>query len=364
MARKQSFYGNIFSESKRDSFVVDSLNAQSSLSKFQNPYVGNKRKMLCDIALSIYDYVSFDEVDSVCDLFAGSGVVGAFFKKINKTVYSNELLYSSYANLVYFLHGYNFKINDEEIKFLLNNQSHNDGFIERQYAGKRFTIKESQFIDNYYKNTQLLFNKKEQFLVANAILLQFIMSYCFLGGRLNNGQIIASLEHRLEHQRNNNLELNFNKISPTYINYPEKESFIFNNNVFDFLSNIDRKIDLFYIDPPYGGSQSDYAYMYSFFEEYFARKPIDQIEYLSESANLFINSKSYQDSFNNLMERLPQNSIWVLSYNDLSWSDINNIESSIKKYRKEALIKEINYDYKYRSKNNSSGKEYIILSKN
>ena len=50
--------------------------------------------------------------------------------------------------------------------------------------------------------------------------------------------------------------------------------------------------DICYIDPPYGGSQSDYAKMYAFFEEYIYRKPVDELKHLHMSDG-FVKAKLF-----------------------------------------------------------------------
>ncbi len=364
MARKLEHYDNIFAESNIDKFVIEAVNAQSLFTTISNPYVGNKKKILVEIAKAIYENFEYNNIRTVCDLFSGSFVVGSFFKKLGKTVYSNELLLSSYMNGVALQKSYNHQISASDWLFLLNNKNLNsDKFIENIYAGKRFTHNESVFMDNYFANVNELYGKTDniRLCVAFSTIMQFIMSHCFVGGRLNNGQVIAALEHRLQHQRNNNCEMDFSEMKPFCFDCGDSDSYLYNLDVFDFLNQEKTKFDLIYIDPPYGGQQSDYASMYQFFEEYLSRKPYNQIDYLREKSDKFSKAKKYKDSFSSLLNSLPKDSSWMISYNNSSWADIDVIAKMVGEHKKNVVVKEIKYSYKYRSSDNSDGVEYFVI---
>jgi adenine-specific DNA-methyltransferase len=369
MARKnREQFGNLFAESKEELFVEKALNAQADFNSLNNPYVGNKRKILADIAIELNNELSFDSFSSVLDLFAGSAVVGAFFKKLGKKVYSNELLRSSYMNGVSLTQGWNHKISDQDWEFLVSNKNpKSDGFMEKTHGGSRLTSKESVFIDNYFANVEELFvNDHIRNCIAHSTMMQFIMSHCFVGGRLNSGQIIASLEHRLQHQRNNNNEMNFQTMKPSYFVCEGLHSVFFNSDVFDFCKTVGSvcNFDLIYIDPPYGGQQSDYAFMYQFLEEYLARKSFEEIEYLKIASKSFSKAKTYKDHFRQLLGNLDSNAVLAISYNDSSWADIETIKGLVSEFRENVIVKTTQYDYKYRSAENSVGVEYLIIGQN
>jgi len=92
---------------------------------------------------------------------------------------------------------------------------------------------------------------------------------------LNKGQILASLEHRLEHQRNATIEtgtdeMKFNlKPLPVFLPPFVDRCPLYEAHNDDALASLgkakhDAMIDLAYIDSPYGGGQSDYASMFRF----------------------------------------------------------------------------------------------------
>lgn len=94
-------------------------------------YIGSKLKLLNFIHATIADNVP-DLKDKVfCDLFAGSGVVGLFFKHLTKTVIANDLEFYSYILNRHYL--CNTAV-DESLVAHLNNVPPVAGFIFDHYA--------------------------------------------------------------------------------------------------------------------------------------------------------------------------------------------------------------------------------------
>ena len=120
--------------------------------------------------------------------------------------------------------------------------------------------------------------------------------------------------------------------------------------------------DLIYIDPPYGGDQSDYAEMYRFVEEYVWQSDMENIPGI-ESANKFVKSKSYDEQFRLLLSVLPGTSAWAISYNNDSWSDIDKIKKIVSEFKTDIIVKEIDYEYQYRKHSHSSGVEYLLVAR-
>ncbi len=366
---------DIFNNSPREDFLLSSIDFKNRLSFIPNPYIGNKRKMIFDIGIFLYDSIGKFDGIKICDLFAGSSVVSAYFKNIGCQVDNNDLLSFSYLNAICLLRDPSISLSDSEWIFLTSNKNKNKrSFVFENYNNVRFEEKECEFIDNFYANCQEMFGRiildngdigidnevsLTKAALAHVSLIHFIMIYCFVGGRLNNGQILAALQHRIEHQRSKNSSMPFNKMKQFDFSVNGPKANVYHLDVFDFL---DRKkdYDLVYIDPPYGGQQSDYAFMYQFFEEYIMQTDYKNIKYLQNKSEKFCKSKNYEESFIELLKKLPETK-WLISYNNSSWANVEKIKEILGKFKENISIKEIDYSYKYRSSEDNEGKEYLIL---
>ena len=371
------------------SFISDKLKT------FTNSYVGNKRKIIYDI-IKIIDKHNIP-YQYFLDLFSGSGYMSMAMKMFGKNVLANDILMSSLINSISFVVNRDIFLSDEEKGFLLNNKPNKKDdfwlFIFEKYKD-RFTKKELIFISNYYENATQMFGFLDNYdgfcvntkIIKYCLSITYIQNYiidnCHLGGRLNNGQILAKLDHRLSHKRNkvkviNAKEMNFNGMKWIQPLCPENKNFhmCLNLDAISFLEMLNYNIshnnndkglplyDLCYIDPPYGGDQSNYGYMYGFFEECLRRKSYEDIEKSISALNNFVDKKNYKQYFERIID-LTQFIPWiVISYNNSSWAKIDKIIDITKKYRKNVFVEEINYRYKYRSKSNKEiSKEYVILA--
>jgi adenine-specific DNA methylase len=138
----------------------------------------------------------------------------------------------------------------------------------------------------------------------------------------------------------------------------------------DALSNIERAINeqkfiqdvgIIYIDPPYGGQQSDYPFMYSFAEEYVRQTAFESIGELS-SDRKYTKKTGYAEDFSKLLSVLPKDPAWIFSYNDDSWGTKEEITKLIKGFKNDVVVEEVTYRYQQRE-DRSSAKEYLILAK-
>ena len=355
---------------------------QNRLYKLDNPYVGNKRGILVDIAQALESNgVVFEQV---LDLFSGSGVVSTFFKLMGKTVASNDLLTSSYYNALVFSENNGVKLSAEELEFLCKNNNPNKGrFIQSNYS-KRFTPEEALFLDNYRANVDTLVEKWEKYFAddltkngaakripeiykAAAIVTieHYVLNRCFLGGRLNKGQVLAELEHRIAHDRNdgNNMSFRLDQL-PNFFHDEDMGCRAYNLDAIEAAKQmrVDYPgIQLAYADPPYGGQQSDYTQMFSFCEEYVYGKEIGSLPHL-DVCKKFVTKKDYENNFREVLDAISWVPTWAISYNATSFKDIDGIKSLIGDYRKDIKLIDIDHEYRYR-KERGKASEYLIIAR-
>lgn len=337
------------------------------LKALPNPYVGNKRKILFNILKTIKD--AGIKSDIVVDLFSGSACVSLAFKMMGVRVTSNDILKSSSMYAAAFVENNSVVLTEEQKIALLKSKPSKESTFVRENFSDRFTERESVFLDNYRANIDEVLTDPIHKAIAFANIQLYIMDKCFVGGRLNKGQVLARVDHRINHNRNKGYEMGFHDIHwYSFIsNKYNGECRVTSEDALAFLKGWKSLVypdvyDIAYIDPPYGGDQSDYATMFGFFESYIRQQTQDVWTKEIGMTN-FCHSSDYEKHFTELIEEASVIPCLVISYNDTSWSDIGNITGIVKRFKKDVSVKDIEYDYQYRDKANKHGTEYLILAR-
>jgi adenine-specific DNA-methyltransferase len=345
-------------------------NAQARLYEITNPYVGSKRSIMLEIAQALDE--SGVQWNSVFDLFSGSGVVSLFMKLIGKEVVSNDILTSSYYNALSFVENQHVTLTADEIAYLCeNNNPGKVPFVLNNYAGKRFTEAEAAFLDSYRANVESLVTRKggREGAILKAVCIvmieHYVINHCFVGGRLNSGQILAKLEHRIKHSRSGNDPnadtMQFNLKAPPQFFTSAGRHLALNLDAVEALQTIDRSVDLLYLDPPYGGEQSDYAFMFGFCEEYVYSKSLSEMDHLNK-AKKFTKAKDYEEHFREVLSHTGCAKALAVSYNNSSFADLETIKGILRDYRNKVVVEDISHRYKFRSKENMKGTEYLLIA--
>jgi adenine-specific DNA methylase len=249
------------------------------------------------------------------------------------------------------------------------------------YFDEKMNLDFEQWFSKYNKKfSSLLFSHEdERLMMGKAFLLRNmesnVLRNCFVGGRYYKRQVIATIEQRNKHPMHRGInEISFiQKLIKDYFS-GKYDDFVFsenkrclalNSDIIELLQNTDFTTDLIYFDPPYGGSSTDYAYLYQFLEEYIHGKKISELEHIVKYGKRFVSKKTYEENFVKLLELSSRFPVWMLSYNDSSWETKEYITKLLKKYKKRVDVFEINnYVYNYReNKKAKSGCEYIFLAR-
>lgn len=220
-----------------------------------------------------------------------------------------------------------------------------------------------------------------------ANLQQHVLRDCFVGGRMHHGQVLAELDPRLDHQKNqlkkhftndNSSEMNFHcdygdLRRPgegmkwwTFADLKMPGSCLaLNMDVVELLQSDFCKVDCAYFDPPYGGQSSDYSTMYRFLEEYIYSDELENLPHLSGSQR-FTKKKTYEEHFMAMLEAAQHIPIWLFSYNDSSWKGIEHITDLIKQFREKVTTEVLSHEYRYlyrkRQGRDRASLEYLIIA--
>ena len=209
-----------------------------------------------------------------------------------------------------------------------------------------------------------------------------VNQHCFIGGRYYNGQTVASLKHRLQHPKNSGKEITDIPISIDRFRdiLTGGQGCVFNSDIIELLEAEMIETDLIYLDPPYGGSSSDYSHLYRFLEEYLYDCKLDEMEHIQKGGKRFSRSKGYTEQFENLLSLCKPFKSWLMSYNESSFANIDTIVAIIKNAgRKNVKVVNVPITYQYRKGKNvvetdlenysnsghkylQRGTEYLILA--
>lgn len=371
-----------------------------NLNKLPLPYVGNKKKL----ASKIHETIVNNNINfhSVLDVFSGSASVSYIFKVMGKDVIANDILQYAYMNAISLIQNEGIALTEAQKEYLLYFQNPNRNFfVEKNYLGenlkgicknensesryRKFTLKECQFLDNFRANLREF--DPSHFALAFSAIAAIVLRLPF--GNIDQSTDI--MKHRIRQEKtygkgsdrhdrrigiyyDDKLNLNFEKWFLKYCGDYEQgqipsqynqKSEATNMDVYSILKNPPFEVDCVYFDPPYGGVSSNYAHMYRFFEEYFHQCIFEDLPYAKDALR-FVGKPNYERNFSAMLEAAEKIPIWIFSYNDKSWQDIEHIAELVREHRENVVVETVSQDYKYiyreQCGNKTKAKEYLIIA--
>ncbi len=308
--------------------------------KFPEPqYLGAKHVHRGWIAQFIPEYVC-----TVLDAFSGSQSIAYMFKQLGKKVITNDFL--SFNNSIgkALIENPNNKLDSSDVDILFSNNDNPIQFnlIEDLYSNLFFLAEEAAFADSFRSNVHKLSNQYKQALALTVMCRSMTRKVTM--GHFAHTQALAYASDPIRVKRNRSLirplKDIFLDLLPEYnaaVFDNAKENVSYNKNILDLLPKL-KNVDLVYFDPPYCNSHADYQSFYHLLETY--------VEYWKDKQ--FVNgTKRYEpkrysgfdknsEAVSNLQlmfERATHIPVWLVSYNDRSYPDIETMVSLIKPYR-------------------------------
>ena len=331
----------------------------------QTQYLGSKQKLV----EWIFECAPKD-VETVFDAFSGTSSVGYHFKTQGKRVIANDFLKFNYRIGKAIIENKETILSQADVDLLLRKNKGADSLIDEVFTGVFFEKDQSQFLDNFRSNIDLLDDEYKQslaFTIMNRALTRKVL--------LGHFAHLKALEYSRTPERI--------KRNPTIVR-PLKDLFLelvgdYNNAVFDneqenkvycedtvTLTQRLHDIDLVYFDPPYCGRHPDYQAFYHFLEtfvEYWKDKDFinGTKQYYPKKESGFVQKGEIIDSFGKLFESSKHIPYWLISYNSKSYPDKETFQSLIKQCRK---VKTFEYEYQnhYGGKGSRKGtREHLFL---
>ena len=252
----------------------------------------------------------------------------------------------------------NFSVYGKDLKSIRSTHEVGKSFWKEKW---RDTTRKRRDVNNEIKFGESINEVCDKYRSAFSLFAieNHINQHCFLGGRYYNGQTIANLEHRLKHEKGNGIPIddminsipkNLGKVQGCLTG---GEAFVFNSDIIDLLESRAVSADLLYLDPPYGGASSDYAVLYRFLEEYLYGSKLEDMEHIQKGAKRFAKKKGYQKHFEHMLSLCSDFPVWLTSYNESSYANLDLITSTIKNAGKKTVkVFDVPITYQYRKGKN------------
>jgi len=319
-------------------------------------YIGSKLSLLEFLEDSINNVVKEKKGKVFCDLFAGTGIVGAYFKKKGYKVIANDIQYYSYVlnrhyignhkilefsklvNVIPALKKIKIEIRKDFVCDYLMKLKGQKGFIYNNYCSggtKNNKIERQYFSDDNgmkcdsvrskieeWKEKKLINNNEYYFLLTT--LLESIDKCA------NTASVYGAFLKKLKKSAQNNLIL-----KPAELIINDQDHNVYNDDINKVIENVVG--DILYLDPPY--NQRQYASNYHILET-IAKNDNPEIRGTTGLRNyenqksLYCSRPQVKKAFKDLILKAKTKYIF-LSYNNeglMSLSDIKEIMSLRGKY--------------------------------
>lgn len=395
-------------------------------------WVGNKKRMLRRI-------ISFLNENNVgdgpfLDVFSGSGVVSMLAAASGRKVHANDLLILSSTWLLHTLSGKPNPLSNDDYQYLKDSLMEGGhpqriAFLGDLYGGSVVSSEELVRMDSFRRGVEHRFGRRlsvghrldkgvlrpayldlldgsfsfipgpgwpEKAAFAMQMMCVHILQQAFMGGRCYKSQLLAVHDKRLKEGRIRRNGSNVGAIGdadrllpllkPSTCPTNELAAFLSERKSCATVSNCDAEqliasgavdAEIAYFDPPYGGHNSDYAWMYRVCEEFLTGVRLEENVNLREASVKFKGNdyerdkqfekeqrKGYTENFSAILSASKKFPVWVVSFNESSFIPIDDIVNIVSSFRRDPVVETASgYRYNYREKGCQAGSEYVILAR-
>lgn len=331
----------------------------------QTRFMGSKSKLLDEI----WDAVCKFEIETVLDLFSGSGIVSYMFKCKGMTVLSNDYMAMSATFTKAMIENNQTYLSEDEAKKLLQSPQIVDTFVSDTFKGLYYTDEDNYIIDILRTNINQIKDEYKQ-AIAKTALIRACMKKRPRG-------IFTYTGHRYDDGRKD-LKLSF---ETQFLNAVKSiNNAIFNNGKANKSYNSDamtldcKNADLVYIDPPYYSptSDNDYVRRYHFVEGIARNWENVEIQKNTKTKKFknyptpFSTKNGAYQAFDDLFYKY-KDSILLVSYSSNSLPSKDEMVNLLRKYKKRVDVIPINYTYFFGNQRNAKThrnnvEEYLFLA--
>lgn len=327
-------------------------------------FMGSKSKLLSEI----WSVASQFNVNTVVDLFSGSGIVGYMFKAQGKAVISNDYMAMSATFTKAMVENNTVTLPLEEAERLLVSHKESDHFVATKFQSLYYTDEENDLIDTLRTNIAAIRDPYKHAIAMTALIRACTKKrprgiFTYTGHRYDDGR--KDLQKSLAEQFLDAVEA--------------VNSAVFDNGKVNRSKHGDamdlrvEQADLVYIDPPYYSPLSDNEYVRRYhFVEGLARdwKGVEiqehtQTKKLKSYPTPFSTRKGAADAFDKLFKKFA-NSILIVSYSSNSLPTQDEMVAIMAKYKQHVEVIPIDYKYSFGNQNEAkthrnSVQEYLFV---
>ena len=327
-------------------------------------FMGSKSKLLSEI----WSVASQFNVDTVVDLFSGSGIVGYMFKSQEKSVISNDYMAMSATFTKAMVENNTVTLPLEGAKQLLVAHKESDHFVSTKFQGLYYTDEENDLIDTLRTNIAAIRDPYKHAIAMTALIRACIKKrprgiFTYTGHRYDDGR--KDLQKSFAEQFLDAVEVVNNAVFDNGKVNRSKHG--------DAMDLQVEQADLVYIDPPYYSPLSDNEYVRRYhFVEGLARdwKGIEiqehtQTKKFKSYPTPFSTRKGAKDAFDKLFKKYA-NSILIVSYSSNSLPTQDEMVAIMAKYKQHVEVIPIDYKYSFGNQNEAkthrnSVQEYLFV---
>ena len=285
-----------------------------------------------------------DDVSVVLDAFAGSQSIAFVFKQLGKKVITNDFLDFNNRIGKALIENKHECLDEADVDILLSGNSDPEAFnlMETLFSNLFFLPQEAAFADSFRSNVRKLSNPYKQSLALTVMCSAMTRKVTM--GHFAHTQALVYAADPARVKRNRSLvrplrDL-FLELLPGYnaaVFDNGRDNVSYNENILDLLPRLSG-VDLAYFDPPYCNSHADYQSFYHLLEtfvEYWKDKRFvnGTKRYEPKRYSGFDKNSEAVGNLKLLFERACHIPVWLVSYNDRSYPDIDTMVGLIEPYR-------------------------------
>ena len=327
-------------------------------------FMGSKRKLLSEI----WSVASHFKVNTVVDLFSGSGIVGYMFKAQGKAVVCNDYMAMSAIFTKAMVENNTVTLPLEEARELLVAHKESDHFVASTFKDLYYTDEENDLIDTLRTNIALIKDQYKRAIAMSALIRACTKKrprgiFTYTGQRYNDGR--KDLQKTLEQQFLEAVEAINNAVFDNGQKNRSAQS--------DAMDLKVEQADLVYIDPPYYSKLSDNEYVRRYhFVEGLARdwKGVEiqqhtQTKKFKSYPTPFSTRTGAANAFDHLFKKYAK-SVLIVSYSSNSLPTQDEMVAIMAKYKKHVEVIPIDYKYSFGNQNDAKThrntvKEYLFV---